>query len=70
MTSTYYTQAISGYSPNPSQWSIRVATPADLLTLTDVLAESFHSREGFLGWVYPILRLGIYEDLRNRLTHA
>lgn len=47
-----------------------MATPADLLTLTDVLAESFHSREGFFGWVYPILRLGIYEDLRNRLTHA
>lgn len=47
-----------------------MATSADLLALTNVLAESFHSREGFLGWAYPILRLGIYEDLRNRLASS
>ena len=28
---------------------------------------SFHSGEGFVEWVYPVLRLGIYEDLKNRL---
>ncbi|WP_413166507.1 GNAT family N-acetyltransferase [Capilliphycus salinus ALCB114379] len=68
MASTSPTSSISGSSPNPSQLKIRVATSADLLALTEVLADSFHSREGFLGWAYPILRLGIYEDLRNRLT--
>lgn len=50
-----------------SSLQIRPATAADLTGLTDVLAESFHSREGLLGWIYPILRLGIYEDSRYRL---
>ncbi|MEB3277970.1 MAG: GNAT family N-acetyltransferase [Lyngbya sp.] len=70
LTSKAHTQSVSGYSPNPSRLRIRVATSADLLALTDVLAESFHSRVGFLGWAYPILRLGIYEDLRNRLANS
>lgn len=68
LTSTSNTQPVSGYSSHPSHLSIRTAMPGDVLGLTEVLAESFHSREGFLGWVYPILRLGIYEDLRNRLA--
>lgn len=53
---------------NYSRLQIRPATLGDLSPLTDVLAESFHSREGILGWVYPVLRLGIYEDLRHRLV--
>ncbi|NEQ22919.1 MAG: GNAT family N-acetyltransferase [Microcoleus sp. SIO2G3] len=32
-----------------------------------MLTDSFHSRSGIMGWAYPVLRLGIYEDLRNRL---
>jgi ribosomal protein S18 acetylase RimI-like enzyme len=47
---------------------IRPATLGDITALTDILAESFHSRDGILSWVYPILRLGIYEDLRHRLV--
>jgi ribosomal protein S18 acetylase RimI-like enzyme len=39
----------------------------DLTQLADILALSFHSREGFVDWFYPVLRLGIYEDLKNRL---
>lgn len=50
-----------------SSLQVRPATSADLTGLTDVLAESFHSREGLFGWIYPILRLGIYEDSRYRL---
>jgi Acetyltransferases len=46
---------------------IRPATFEDVTGLTDVLADSFHSREGILGWIYPILRWGIYDDLRYRL---
>lgn len=38
------------------------------MALTDVLTLSFHPCQGLLAWVYPILRLGIYEDLRQRLT--
>lgn len=35
--------------------------------MAEVLAESFHSRTGWMYWVYPLLRLGIYEDLRHQL---
>ncbi len=50
-----------------SGFSIRVAASNDLAQLADILAMSFHSREGFVEWIYPVLRLGIYEDLKNRL---
>ncbi|MEC4891625.1 MAG: GNAT family N-acetyltransferase [Oscillatoria sp. PMC 1051.18] len=46
---------------------IRAARQGDLHGLASVLAESFHSQSGSLGWTYPILKLGIYEDLRTRL---
>ena len=54
-------------APGISRFSIRVAAANDLTQLADILAMSFHSREGFVEWVYPVLRLGIYEDLKNRL---
>ena len=54
-------------TPELSGCSIRVAASNDLTQLADILAMSFHSREGFVEWVYPVLRLGIYEDLKNRL---
>jgi ribosomal protein S18 acetylase RimI-like enzyme len=44
-----------------------MAVSKDLTQLADMLALSFHSREGFVDWFYPVLRLGIYEDLKNRL---
>lgn len=47
--------------------AIRAAKPKDIPALADILAESFHSRQGILGWAYPFLRMGIYEDLRNRI---
>lgn len=45
-----------------------MAQSADLMALTELLADSFHARDGIRSWAYPILRLGIYEDLRNRLA--
>lgn len=48
-------------------FSIRAATSPDLNALADILATSFHSRTGWNRWLYPILRLGIYEDLKHRL---
>lgn len=56
-----------GQSPRPGRLSIQVARSEDLATLADILAESFHSRTGIFGWMYPLFRLGIYEDLQNRL---
>jgi ribosomal protein S18 acetylase RimI-like enzyme len=46
---------------------IRVAQSKDIKGLAEVLTESFHSPNGFLGWTYPLLKMGIYEDLRSRL---
>ena len=48
-------------------FQIRAALPGDLTSLAEILADSFHSHQGILGWAYPLLRLGIYEDLLNRL---
>lgn len=50
-----------------SRFSIRIAQVQDLTTLAEILTDSFHSRTGFMRWAYPMLKLGIYEDLRNRL---
>lgn len=47
--------------------TIRTAQAQDLNTLAEILTDSFHPRTGMMRWVYPVLRLGIYEDLRNRL---
>lgn len=49
-------------------FQIRAAQPGDLTVLAEILADSFHSQDGILGWAYPLLRLGISEDLRNRLN--
>ncbi|MCL1471738.1 GNAT family N-acetyltransferase [Argonema antarcticum] len=51
-------------------FQIRAAKVRDLTSLAEILADSFHSRTGTNGWIYPLLRLGIYEDLRNRLESS
>lgn len=54
-------------TPITSKFQIRLCTPADLPNIAQIIAESFHSRDGIWGWTFPLLRLGIYEDLRHRL---
>lgn len=49
------------------EFHIRAATPADLTDIAQIIAESFHAQNGFWGWAFPLLRLGIYEDFRHRL---
>jgi ribosomal protein S18 acetylase RimI-like enzyme len=58
---------VSNNASIKSQVIIRNARPSDINGLAEVLANSFHSRKGWLAWIYPILKLGIYEDLRARL---
>lgn len=48
-------------------FQVRAAKTRDLAGIAEILADSFHSRKGLGVWIYPLLRLGIYEDLRNRL---
>lgn len=53
-----------------NHFQIRAAKARDLMDIAEILADSFHSRTGMSGWIYPLLRLGIYEDLRNRLQSS
>lgn len=45
---------------------IRTAQFQDLQGLAEVLAYSFHSFQGMSSWLYPLVQLGIYEDLKRR----
>lgn len=49
------------------QPQVRPASLRDLDRLADVLTASFYDRDGWRQWVYPFIRLGIYEDLKQRL---
>ncbi len=46
---------------------IRLANLKDVKSLAEVLAQSFHVSQNWLSWIYPLLKLGICEDLRTRL---
>ncbi len=54
--------------PTSCQFQIRTAIPADLIGVAQIITESFHSHKGIWGWAFPLLRLGIYEDLRHRMA--
>lgn len=54
-------------SQHYSNFQIRAAQVEDLNTLAEILTDSFHVQQGIFGWAYPLLRLGIYEDLRTRI---
>jgi ribosomal protein S18 acetylase RimI-like enzyme len=47
--------------------AVRAARLGDLHDLAEVLAQSFHPPAGWMSWAYPLLKLGIQEDLRSRL---
>ncbi len=49
---------------------IREAQLQDIKALTEVLTVSFHPTQGWLLFLQPLLKLGIYEDLRSRLRGA
>ncbi|MGB3205622.1 MAG: GNAT family N-acetyltransferase [Crinalium sp.] len=50
-----------------SDFVIRDVNSEDIYSIAEILADSFHSRLGIMQWLYPVLRLGIYEDLRTRI---
>jgi len=47
---------------------IRRAVQDDLPQLTDLLTSSFYRRTGWMGWAYPVVKLGIQEDLKQRIN--
>ncbi|MBV8884250.1 MAG: GNAT family N-acetyltransferase [Chroococcidiopsidaceae cyanobacterium CP_BM_RX_35] len=68
-SSTGWQPPASGQSDSSSSHliQIRAAQSVDLSTIAEILVDSFHSSDGIWGWAHPLLRLGIYEDLKNRL---
>lgn len=49
---------------------VRAAEPTDLEALAELLADCFHDRVGWFGWLHPFFRMGIYEDLRIRIRRS
>jgi ribosomal protein S18 acetylase RimI-like enzyme len=58
----------SAHSDLQSDLVIRLVQPDDLGAIAEILASSFHRQDGMAGWFYPLLQLGIREDLRSRLV--
>ncbi len=48
----------------------RSAESGDIKRVADVLTHSFYPPQGVLYWLHPVLQLGLYEDLRNRLRSS
>ncbi len=53
-----------------ASFTVRPAQAQDVGNVAQILAESFHQRRGIMQWLFPLLRLGIYEDLRQRLRSS
>jgi ribosomal protein S18 acetylase RimI-like enzyme len=59
----------SGQSSS-SRFVVRAVQQQDLSEISAILAESFHLQPDFMRWLIPVMRMGIYEDLRSRLKSA
>lgn len=57
----------SSTSEPTCQFLVRPVGDDEIEAIAQIITESFHSSSGFWGWTFPILRLGIYEDLKHRL---
>lgn len=52
---------------NPHQIEIRPVREDEIHCVADIITRSFHFDRGWMAWFTPLFRLGIAEDLRNRL---
>lgn len=66
----HYSSKSHGASIEPLEFNIRAVKQTDLIELVDVLASSFHPQTGLSRWFFPLLRLSIYEDFRQRLRSS
>ncbi|MBD1912228.1 MULTISPECIES: GNAT family N-acetyltransferase [unclassified Leptolyngbya] len=62
--------ASSGFDAIAQPWQIRAARRSDVDPLAEILASSFHSKEGIGRWFYPMLKATLREDLRGRLQNG
>jgi ribosomal protein S18 acetylase RimI-like enzyme len=63
-------KAESSLSTSNLNIDIRSAEANDIKKLAEVLTLSFHPPQKWTAWVHPLLKLGIYEDLRTRLRNS
>jgi ribosomal protein S18 acetylase RimI-like enzyme len=52
---------------NPHQIEIRPVQEDEINCVADIITRSFHFDRGWMAWFTPLFKLGIAEDLRNRL---
>ena len=64
--SSSYPESIKSPVKKSTAYTIRAAGLDDLDRLADVLANSFYSRLGWRRLIHPLLKIGIYEDLKQR----
>ena len=64
---THQEQEIIKVTADADSLVIRPVESTDLKNLCEVLAKCFHPPQGLMAWAHPLLKLGIYEDLRSRL---
>jgi GNAT superfamily N-acetyltransferase len=53
--------------PNLDQLRLSQAELSQLLDVATVITTAFHAHDHWLGWLSPLIRLGIHQDLRQRL---
>ncbi|MEM1251788.1 MAG: GNAT family N-acetyltransferase [Cyanobacteria bacterium P01_H01_bin.21] len=54
----------------PQDYRLRPAYPEDLSQLVELLLTSFYPQDHVNRWLYPLLRLGIQEDIKRRLKSS
>lgn len=55
---------------HPATQFIRAARREDLSDIASLLTQSFYPASGLMGWFSPLLRMGVYQDLRSRVDPA
>lgn len=54
----------------PQDYWLRPAAADDLSQLVELLLTSFYPQNRFNRWLYPLMRLGIHEDMKRRLKSS
>jgi ribosomal protein S18 acetylase RimI-like enzyme len=52
---------------DPSRLEIRAVREEEIHCVADIITRSFHFDRGWMAWFTPLFKLGIAEDLRNRI---
>jgi ribosomal protein S18 acetylase RimI-like enzyme len=62
----------AGATARPAHGSPTLLSQAELshlLNVAGLITDAFYAHDHWLGWLSPLIRLGIHQDLRQRLLH-